>query len=106
MDYEENLCYCYDDSCDLDRSPQLTAQPEYSDNPFIETRQIFFPNGTIAYQNVQFFKVKSYVGVMVPKYLGGKILEYQICYESIRLPGNLAPQANCTSGKMALFGTL
>ena len=56
-------------------------------DPFVETREIFFPNGTIAYQNVRFYKVKSYVGLLAPKHLGGKVLEHQICYESIRVPG-------------------
>ena len=38
------------------------------------------PDGTIFNQKERFYKVKSYVGLVAPKHLGGKILSYKICY--------------------------
>jgi len=89
LNYEENLCYCYD--CDLEQSTLAIG----SQDPFIETKEIVLPDGTTFYQKDRFYKVKSYVGLEAPKHIGGKILTYKICYEN-----------NCTFGKTGLFGTL
>ena len=92
LDYEENLCYCYD--CDLVKSRDALNNPGSYD-PFIETKKVITPTGHIVYQRDRFYKVKSYVGLIAPKHLGAKILSYKICIF-----------ANCTVGEKALFGTL
>ena len=99
MDYEKNLCYCYD--CDLEKlTPENqkppSKSPSFSHDPFVEKEEISFPNGTLIHQQIRFYKVKSYIGLVVPKNMGGKILSYKICYK----------KDNCTSGETALFGTI
>ena len=99
MDYEKNLCYCYD--CDLEKSnpenPKHPPEsPSISHDPFVEKEEIGFSNGTLIQQKIRFYKVKSYIGLVAPKQIGGKILSYKICYK----------KDNCTSGKTALFGTI
>ena len=99
LDYEKNLCYCYD--CDLEKSNPDTPKPppkspSISYDPFVEKEEISFPNGTLISQQIRFYKVKSYIGLVAPKHIGGKILSYKICYK----------KDNCTSGETALFGTI
>ena len=53
-----------------------------------------FPNGTLVSQEYRFYKVKSYIGLIAPKHIGGKTVTYQICYN----------KGNCTSGDTAFFG--
>ena len=92
LDYEENLCYCYD--CDLLKS-RVAHNTLGSYDPFIETKKIISPTGDIVYQRDRFYKVKSYVGMIAPKHLGAKIVSYKICEFT-----------NCTVGEKAFFGTL
>ena len=53
-----------------------------------------FPNGTLVSQEYRFYKVKSYIGLIAPKHIGGKSVTYKICYN----------KGNCTSGDTAFFG--
>ena len=99
MDYEKNLCYCYD--CDLEKSTPENPKhppesPSISRDPFVEKEEISFSNGTLIQQKIRFYKVKSYIGLVAPKHIGGKILSYKMCYK----------KDNCTSGETALFGTI
>ena len=99
LDYEKNLCYCYD--CDLEKSnpenPKHPPEsPSISHDPFVEKEEIGFSNGTLIQQKIRFYKVKSFIGLVAPKHIGGKILSYKICYKKDK----------CTSGKTALFGTI
>ena len=70
--------------------------PSISHDPFVEKEEISFSNGTLIQQKIRFYKVKSYIGLVAPKHIGGKILSYKICYK----------KDNCTSGETALFGTI
>ena len=98
LDYEKNLCYCYD--CDLEKSSQrfkaLPSSQRDLNNPFIETKKISFPNGTLVSQKYRFYKVKFYIGLIVPKVIGGKTVTYKLCYQ----------KDNCTSGKTSFFGAI
>ena len=70
--------------------------PFISHDPFVEKEEIGFSNGTLIQQKIRFYKVKSYIGLVAPKHIGGKILSYKICYK----------KDNCKSGKTALFGSI
>ena len=103
LDYENNLCYCYD--CDLkklshnqfghnfrvDKSSSIESK-----DPFVENQKISFPNGTLVSQKYRFYKVKSYIGLIAPKDIGGKTVAYKLCYK----------KDNCTSGETSFFGTI
>ena len=73
----------------------LTLERESKD-PFVETKEISFSNGTLVSQKYRFFKVKIYIGLIVPKNLGGKTVQYELCYD----------RYNCTLGETAFFGTI
>ena len=94
LDYEKNLCYCYD--CDQLTSHALNYLPSDKKNPFIESKKISFPNGTLVSQKYRFYKVKFYIGLIVPKDIGGKTVTYKLCYQ----------KDNCTSGKTSFFGAM
>ena len=99
LDYEKNLCYCYD--CDLEKSSQrfkaLPSSLRDSKNPFVENKKISYPNGTLVLQKYRFYKVKFYIGLIVPKNgKGGKTVTYKLCYQ----------KDNCTSGKTSFFGAI
>ena len=65
-------------------------------DPFVETKKISFSNGTSASQKYRFYKVKSYIGLIAPKNIGGKTVKYKICYN----------RYNCTEGETAFFGAI
>ena len=96
LDYEKNLCYCYD--CDLvessSRFKALPSSQRDSKNPFEENKKISYPNGTLVLQKYRFYKVKFYIGLIAPKHIGGKTVTYKLCYQ----------KDNCTSGKTSFFG--
>ena len=97
LDYENNLCYCYD--CDQKFKVVSSAhhlETKDSKDPFVETKEISFSNGTLVSQKYRFFKVKIYIGLIVPKNLGGKTVQYELCYD----------RYNCTLGETAFFGTI
>ena len=94
LDYEKNLCYCYD--CDLEELLSDSSDSSDSKNPFIESKKISFPNGTLVLQKYRFYKVKFYIGLIVPKDIGGKTVTYKLCYQ----------KDNCTSGKTSFFGAI
>ena len=62
----------------------------------MEIKRISLPNGTSVSQKYRFYKVKSYIGLIAPKNIGGKTVEYKLCYE----------RDNCTLGETAFFGTI
>ena len=72
-----------------------SSQRDYK-NPFVETKKISFPNGTLVSQKYRFYKVKSYIGLIVPKDIGEKTVVYKLCYK----------KNNCTSGEESFFGTI
>ena len=92
--YEKNLCYCYD--CDLELSQKFRAMPSNSKDPYVETKKISYPNGTLVSQKYRFYKVKFYIGLIAPKHIGGKTVSYKLCYQ----------KDNCTSGKTSFFGAI
>ena len=67
-----------------------------SKDPFVEIKRISFPNGTLVSQKYRFYKVKSYIGLIAPKNIGGKTVEYKLCYN----------RDNCTLGETGFFGTI
>ena len=70
-----------------------SSQRDYK-NPFVETKKISFPNGTLVSQKYRFYKVKFYIGLIAPKHVGGKTVTYKFCYQKY----------NCTSGNTSFFG--
>ena len=98
LDYEKNLCYCYDCDLTLARNEQTNSlyATLVSQDPFVKDLNQTFPNGTLIHQKIRTYKVKSYVGIVTPKSVGGTILSYEICYKG----------GNCTSGEIALFGRI
>ena len=72
----------------------LVIAKTQSKDPFVETKRMRFPNGTLVSQEYRFYKVKSYIGLIAPKHIGGKTVTYKICYN----------KGNCTSGDTAFFG--
>ena len=95
LDYENNLCYCYD--CDLKESKTSKSSPTKSKDPFVEIKKRKLSNnGRSVSQKYRFYKVKSYIGLIVPKDLGEKTVAYKLCYE----------KDNCTSGETSFFGTI
>ena len=72
----------------------LVIAKTQSKDPFVEIKRMRFPNGTLVSQEYRFYKVKSYIGLIAPKHIGGKTVTYQICYN----------KGNCTSGDTAFFG--
>ena len=94
LNYEKNLCYCYD--CDLQELQRFRDMPSDTKNPFIESKKISFPNGTLVSQTYRFYKVKFYIGLIAPKHIGGKTVTYKLCYQ----------KDNCTSGKTSFFGAI
>ena len=73
----------------------LTPQ-QGSKDPFVETKKNSFQNGTLVSQKYRFYKVKSYIGLIAPKNIGGKTVKYEICYN----------RYNCTVGETAFFGAI
>ena len=98
LDYENNFCYCYDcDLKELDHNFRVDkSSPTESKDPFVDNQKISFPNGTLVSQKYRFYKVKSYIGLIAPKDIGGKTVAYQLCYK----------KDNCTSGETSFFGTI
>ena len=94
LDYENNLCYCYD--CDLKELKMDKSFPTKSKDPFVENEKKSLSNGRSVSQKYRFYKVKSYIGLIVPKDLGEKKVAYKLCYE----------KDNCTSGETNFFGTV
>ena len=72
----------------------LVIAKTQSKDPFVEIKRMRFPNGTLVSQEYRFYKVKSYIGLIAPKHIGGKTVTYKICYN----------KGNCTSGDTAFFG--
>ena len=67
-----------------------------SKDPFVETKEISFSNGTLVSQKYRFYKVKFYIGLIAPKHIGGKTVMYKLCYQ----------KDNCTSAETSFFGTI
>ena len=62
----------------------------------MKTKEISFRNGTLVSQKYRFYKVKSYIGLIAPKNIGGKTVKYEICYN----------RYNCTVCETAFFGVI
>ena len=97
LDYVNNLCYCYD--CDLPNPPDPYIGLPCNGNPFYEENE----KGN--YERT--YKVKSYMGFIIPKHYGGVSLSYSVCneYEYDYEYEYQKDRYDCTNGTTYLFGT-
>jgi hypothetical protein len=65
-----------------------------SNDPFVEFKEKKISNQRSVVQKYRFYKVKAYIGLIIPKDIGEKTVVYKICYK----------KDNCTSRETSFFG--